>query len=197
MMKKLPKGQFGYLEKRKKREILFTLCLFAVALILYVIGLILKKTNQNMFPLFAILMCLPASRYLVSSILYVRAKGCSLKVRDMIRENVGELYGEYDLYFTSYNKNFAFSHMFYADGSLIGLSEDPSMDEKAFVTFMEDMLQKGQRKKCSIHVLTDPEKYCRRMREMNALVAAFDAETKEKESDRIADLFVLIHSITL
>ncbi len=197
-MNKIKKGQYGYLQNKRTKEIIITVILFVIAFSIYGAGLIIKKSNQSAFTIFAILMCLPASQYLIRVILYIRAHGCSSSARDLIHENIGSLYGEYDLYFTSYDKNFAISHMFYADGSLYAFTEDEKLQEKAFIAFLDEMLKKGQRKKCPIHVINDVEKYVKRMHELQTLIEKnTDPKALETDADRCADLFVLLHSITL
>ncbi len=197
-MTKLKKGSFGYLQQKKKREIVITVILFVIALSIYGAGLIIKKSNQSAFTVFAILMCLPASQYLIRVILYIRARGCSVSARDKIEESIGDLYGEYDLYFTSYEKNFAISHMVYADGSLYSFTEDDKLSEKSFAAFLDEMMKKGQRKKCPVHVINDLDKYVRRLKELQERNEKnVDAKELEVDADRCADLFVLLHSITL
>ena len=197
-MNKLKKGQFGYLQQKRTKEIVITVILFVIAFSIYGAGLIIKKSNQSAFTVFAILMCLPASQYLIRVILYIRAKGCSAYAREKIEENIGPLYGEYDLYFTSYDKNFAISHMVYADGSLYAFTEDEKLQEKTFAAFLDEMMKKGQRKKCGIHVINDLDKYVKRLNELQALAEKNrDPKAQEADADRCADLFLLIHSITL
>ena len=61
-MKKVKKGNYGYIRYERKKRLLVTLVMFAIPLVIYVTGYIQTKTRLNLFTFVAILGCLPASR---------------------------------------------------------------------------------------------------------------------------------------
>ena len=61
-MKKVKKGNYGYIRYQRKKRLLVTLVMFAIPLVIYVTGYIQTKTRLNLFTFVAILGCLPASR---------------------------------------------------------------------------------------------------------------------------------------
>ncbi len=66
---KAKKGEFGYLRKRKKGILIWIILLVAVALAIYITGLLLNKmSNRNVFTVVAILFALPVAKQLVAMI---------------------------------------------------------------------------------------------------------------------------------
>ena len=66
---KAKKGEFEYLSKRKKGIIVWIIVLVAIALAIYIVGLLLNKmSNRNIFTIIAILFALPIAKQLVAMI---------------------------------------------------------------------------------------------------------------------------------
>lgn len=66
---KAEKGEFGYLNKRKKGVLLWIILLVVIALAIYIAGLLLNKmSNRNVFTIVAILFALPVAKQLVALI---------------------------------------------------------------------------------------------------------------------------------
>ena len=56
----MPKGTYGYLEKKRKTELIRTILLFAIAFGIYLAGYFSTGTQQNLFTIIAVLGMLPA-----------------------------------------------------------------------------------------------------------------------------------------
>ena len=54
-MKKVKKGNYGYIRYERKKRLLVTLVMFAIPLVIYVTGYIQTKTRLNLFTFVAIL----------------------------------------------------------------------------------------------------------------------------------------------
>lgn len=66
---KVRKGEFGYLNRRKKGALLWIILLVVIALAIYIAGLLLNKmSNRNVFTIIAILFALPIAKQLVAVI---------------------------------------------------------------------------------------------------------------------------------
>ena len=173
---KNPKGEYGYLARQKKLNILYTAIEFGISLLIYITGYVTTHSNKNLFTIIAILGCLPACKMLVSVIMYCRAKGCSAQSHEAIALHVHTLAQKYDLYLTSYQKNFQVSHMAIRSHNLIGLTEDPSFDEKACLDHLQSILKKNGYKDVSIHIYQKPKDYTGRIDELEKLPAKADEE---------------------
>ena len=124
MKNKYTKGDYCFFQQKKKMEILKTILFFGISAALYVAGIIATGSNKNYLTIVAILGCLPASKSAVSMVMYLKAKGCSDKAYQFIAKEVGENIGAYNLYFTSYDKNFDMSHVFVKGMTIIGFTEN-------------------------------------------------------------------------
>lgn len=66
---KVKKGEFGYLNRRKRGALLGIIFLAAIALAIYIAGLLLNKmSNRNVFTIIAILFALPIAKQIVAVI---------------------------------------------------------------------------------------------------------------------------------
>ena len=76
-MKRVKKGQAGYIKYRRLLHLFLAIVMFAMAAILYFAGIKATGDNKNLLTVAAILGCLPASQSLVTAILGFRAKCCN------------------------------------------------------------------------------------------------------------------------
>lgn len=166
-MKKAIKGTYGYLNMKRTLVIIRTIVFFAVALALFAAGYAATHTKRNLLTIVAVLGCLPACKSLVNMIMYFRAAGCSLAAYEMIREVEGHLIGMFDMYFTSYQKNYAISHMVVEDRIILAYTEDPGCDISACREHFETMLKQAGYKDMTITVNNDLSRYCEQLKGLN------------------------------
>ena len=69
MKNKYTKGDYLYMQQKKKMGILKTICLFSISAALYIAGLVTVGSNKNYLTIVAVLGCLPASRSAVNMIM--------------------------------------------------------------------------------------------------------------------------------
>lgn len=171
-MKKNRKGNYRYLQKQRQIEILKTVLMFGISLSLFMIGYITTKTKANLLTVVAILGCLPACKSAVNMIMFFRAKGCSEPLHQDIERHIGTLTGLYDLYFTSYDKNFSISHLVVTSNQLVAFSENRSIQSQAFETHMKKMLEQDGLKDYTVKLFTEEKKYLQRLEELNTSATA-------------------------
>lgn len=129
-MHRIHKGEYGYIPYQKKMTIIRTVICFALCAAIFAIGYITTGTRKNLLTIVAVLGCLPASKSLVNVIMFLRAKGCSEEAHEKVTALSGDgLCQAYDLYMTSYDRNYPVAHAVSCKGSLIGLGE--AMDKTA------------------------------------------------------------------
>lgn len=166
-MKKIGKGEFGYIQKKRKTEIIKTLSMFSISLAIFIMGYLSTKTKSNYLTVVAVLGCLPASKSAVNMIMFLLAKGCSTPVKNRIEQAIGKLDGFYDLFFTSEKKNFAVSHLVVTKNSIIAFSESEKIDENEFQSHMKSLLNKEKISDVTVKLYLDVDKYCNRLTELN------------------------------
>lgn len=191
-MKKLlvPKGAFGYLENRKRVTALRTLLFFLISGSFYAAGILLTKTNKNLLTIVAILLCLPACKSTVNMILFLRAKGCSDALHKKVsgfRDDTMTVF--YDLYFTSYQKNYPISHMVLKGSMLCGITEHPSCRCSEAEKYLSQMLVQEGIKHVTVNIFSQEDTYIDRLsRLLNMQVE----DHKERE-----EIISLLHTISI
>lgn len=186
MMKKLliPKGSFGYLENRKKVTALRTLLFFLISGSFYAAGILLTKTNKNLLTIVAILLCLPACKSTVNMILFLRAKGCSGALHKKV-----SAFGDdtmtvfYDLYFTSYQKNYPVSHIALKGNVLCGITENVNCDCNEAEKHLEQLLAQEGIKNITVKIFSQTGKYLDRLSQLT-----YSGVEEHKKRQEIIDL---------
>lgn len=186
MFKKIIKGEYEYLKKKKIRVLLITLLYFAIALSIYLIGYITTGTKKNLLTVVAILGCLPACKSAVSMVMYFLSKGCSFSTYELIEENNNTLIPMYDMYFTSYNNNYAIANMIVKNKRIIGLTEDTSLDIDKCQEHLYSMLSQAGLKPSVITITKDLNKYIDMIKNLNLDEEPSDEEDKKDDEIRIA-----------
>lgn len=155
----IPKGHYGYIKRKHILEVIKTIVYFAVSLSLYIAGIVATKSNKNLLTIVAVLGCLPASKSMVSMIMFLRFKGCSEAVHKKLDRRYQNLYILYDMVFTSYDKNFEIDHMAVNNKMICAYSEKTKLDEKAFEKHLTDMLTQNGLKGITVKLFSDISKY--------------------------------------
>ncbi|MBO5093413.1 MAG: hypothetical protein J6C33_03530 [Lachnospiraceae bacterium] len=166
---KRTKGCYGYLQRQKKKEVVKTIAYFALSLAIFAMGYFSTGTKTNLLTIVAVLGCLPASKSAVSMFMYLKAGVCS---DDCYREV--EKYEEsddtlilYDLYLTSYLKNFQISAMAVKNNALCGYTEDAKCDLAAGEKHIADMLRQNGYDGLTVKLFRDRAKFIERLGQMN------------------------------
>ena len=188
MKNKMKKGEYGYLLYKKKVSIIMTIGMFAISLALYIAGYVTTKTNANLLTVVAVLGCLPASKSAVNMIMFLKAKGCLPKDKEAIDRAIDSLDGYYDLYFTSYQKNFPINHLVVTQNAIIAYSSDEKIVEKEFNEHMKDILNKERIQDITVKLFKDREKYINRLNELNQS----EADTSARK-----DIVSMLYSVSL
>lgn len=184
-----PKGSFGYIQNRKRFTAVRTVLYFALSISLYVAGYVTTGSNKNLLTIVAVLGCLPSCKSAVNFIIFLRAKGCSQELRDAVKKFDTELTSFYDLYFTSYQKNYQVSHMVVKGNVLCGITESVKCDVNEAQKHLEQMLLQEGIKNMTVKIFSDRRKYIDRLSQLTEL------ETEEnKNRDEIVNL---LYSISL
>lgn len=185
----LPKGSYGYIENRKLFTALRTLLYFAVCIGLYVMGYVTTGSNKNLLTIVAILGMLPACKSAVNMIIFLRAGGCSGALQEKVCAYDEELTTFYDMYFTSYQKNYPISHMVLKGNILCGITEHPKCDTNEAEKHLEQMLAQEGIKNVTVKIFTNTGKYIERIGQLEKL------ETEDHKN--LEGIISLLYSISL
>lgn len=158
--KRIVKGQYGYIKRQKIWAGIRTAVFYALALSLFLVGIKITGSKENLLTVAAILACLPAGRSTVNMIMFLRAAGCSEKAKQRIEPCAAGLMQLYDLFFTSYEKNYPVSHIAVKGNVVCGYSENSKTDCPACEKHLDTYLKQGGCKGVAVKIFDDIEKYC-------------------------------------
>ena len=188
MKSKFTKGDYLYLQNKKKLEVIKTIVFFGVSAALYIAGYVATGSNKNYLTIAAVLGCLPASKSAVAMIMNLKVKGCTEQAYKAISGKMGEKTGAYNLYFTSYDKNYATSHVFVKGMTIIAFTENDKFSEAGFEEHIKTVLNRDAIKGVNVKVYTDLDKYLTRMEQMQNL---------ENEKSRENDIMKTLCAVSL
>lgn len=163
------KGTKNYLSSQKKYEVIRTLIYFGISISLFAAGYITTKTRLNLLTVVAILGCLPASKSAVKMIMHLRYRSLSSSACETIEAQSEGLTVLYDMVFTAYERNYAVGHLAMRGNTLIGFTEDPKFQDKAFYTHIEQIFKKEVITGISVKIFSDLKKYTNRLSELKEL----------------------------
>ena len=180
---KVTKGCFGYLKVQKKKEIIRTIFYFALSISIFLMGYVSTGSKLNLLTVVAVLGCLPASKSAVSMIMYIKAGQCSQECYEQIKPYTDGTFMLYDLYLTSYQKNFQISAMAIKNNTVCGYTEDKKCDIAAGEKHIATVLQQGGYGNLTVKLFTDCGKFRERLSQLGEI-----AEKKEEKEKAVADI---------
>ncbi|MBP3468687.1 MAG: hypothetical protein J6K26_04130 [Lachnospiraceae bacterium] len=172
-MKRIAKGDFGYLKWQTKWEFVKTAVFFAAAIGVLLLGIHIAGTKNNLLTFVAVFGMLPASKELISFIMFIRASkySCPETLYQEV-ENLQEEQGVlvvYDLYMTSQERNYPIYCMCCRNKTLIGVAEWEAFDYKDAENHISVMLRQNGYRNISVKIFDNREKYIARMGELAGL----------------------------
>lgn len=189
-MNKISKGDFGYIENRKKRECLKTILMFLVPLALFFAGMMATKTRLNLLTVVAVLGMLPASKSAVLMIMYLKGHGISQKEYDDFEEQMGNLQKSYDNIFTAYDFSIEVPSLVVRAGNICGICNQKSKNLSQLEKHIETTLrQEGYHVNCKI--FDKKQQYLERLKSLREL------EETEKEQATTLGILQVLHDISL
>lgn len=175
------KGTFGYIDKRKKKQLGKAIGMFLAAALVFIFGYLANKNSKaNVFTVLAVLMVLPAAKLLVTYIVLSPYKSVSREKYDKVARinfDVGDL--KTDFVITSSEKVMFLSFLIIAKGNIIGLIGR----EKEDASYIEAYLSRNMKNlgyKFDVKIFKDEKQFLKRAEAISWLEYELDEE-KEKE----------------
>ncbi len=157
--KKLQKGMYGFLARKKRIEIIKTVVLYAIALAVFFLGWLHTNTKQNMLSIVAVLGILPASKSAVSMIMFLRCKSAPESLYAQLRpaEERGILL--YDLIFVLNEKMVKTDCIFVQDTSVVVYTQHKKMSEQEIAKQLKNFLCNQGKGKYAVQVIKNEQKF--------------------------------------
>ena len=161
-MKRVAKGKFGYTLSHRKWQILKMSVYVAIALAVFLLGLIVTKTTKNLMSIVAIVGALPISKELVGVIMSYKRKPMDQKIYEEISKKAGDLQQIYELLFTTAETSYPVEAVVIEGRDVICYSNDFKCDTTMLQKHLQKMLS-GNDFKQNVKVFTDYKKFMDRV----------------------------------
>ena len=130
------KGEFGYLNYRKKLNLIKMIVSFAVVAAVLIIGFIVYKTRANIFTVAAIVLVLPAAKMAVAYFVVLPHKPADNELKEKVESKSGSLGVYYDLIFSNSKKPIGTQAVVVSDAAVIALTNENKLFETSLKDFM-------------------------------------------------------------
>ncbi|MCR5511845.1 MAG: hypothetical protein K6F54_13010 [Lachnospiraceae bacterium] len=178
-MHRIKKGEYGYIASTRRLTIIRTVFYFALCAAIFIIGYVTTGTRRNLLTIVAVLGCLPAAKSLVNTIMFIRARGCDedthVQIEEVLKdadEVSARMKSAYDLYMTTYNKNYPVSHLTVYGNMVTGLIPGADTDTlNGCEKHIDERLKQESISGLNIKIFGDTGKYVSRLGQLSGLEA--------------------------
>ncbi len=184
-MKRVKKGNFGYIESARKFAIMRTAISLLACLALFLIGLLIHHSNKNAFSIIAAVGCIPAGLSAVNMIMYLKAHPCSKEAYDKIESHRGGLLIRYDLEMTSYEENYSIAAATVLDKNVCCFTELKSLDLENCEKHIRNQIAQSGYSSYTVKVFKDINAFCNRLDQLEQI-----RESKNIDPQAIEDAWV-------
>lgn len=138
---KVKRGDFGYIQAKKKKSLTGVLCMLAIGIVIFLTGLFLNKmSNRNIFTVIAVLFVLPGAKFLVAYIVTFPYHSVSQERYDRGKEALPEKMVLYtDLVITSAEKVMNLDFVAVGNKQVLGLTAKKEKE----LAYIRNYLTKG------------------------------------------------------
>lgn len=169
----LEKGTKGYIEKRRVRQLVYTLLAFIVVAIFFFTGYIRYNSTKTIFTVFAVLSVLPAAKYLSIYIITARYHSCDGTIYDnakAIANKVGAILIS-DIILTNETKNSNADLITVKGNKIICYITDSKTDKKYAADYIKKIIS-PEYKVLAVTVFADEKKYYSAINELKDIDAS-------------------------
>lgn len=150
--KNLKKGDYAYLGKKKKAEVIKTIIFFGIALAVFLTGYLHTGTRNNLLTIVAILGVLPASKSAVSMIMFLRYKPAEEQVYGQLQEYQGHGVILYDLIFVLNQQAVKSECVVIAGMELVVYTKNTKLSEGDISKQLKNFLSNQGKGNCAVKV---------------------------------------------
>lgn len=166
---KIAKGQYGYMDKQRKRVIITTISYYAISLAIFAMGYITTGSKRNLLTIVAVLGLLPASKSAVQMIMFLKAPRFSAEVAEILKAQAEGVDCAYELVLTTYETTFPITCVAVRDHSICAYSEFTKCNADAFEEHVKKMLKQDGYHDMTVKLMSDQMKFINRLHQMTEL----------------------------
>lgn len=180
---RLGKGEAGYIDQKKKKELLKVILEFGIVLALFITGYITTKTRLNLLTLVAILGCLPASKAMVGFLMLLPRKSLAKEKIDLVEKKGQHLTKLYDMVLTSYEHVMPVENIVIQGNTICGYAINEKLDFVYLEKYIRTTLKNNKLDQVSVKMFKDFPAYIARIEAMDNLAADSAAKNKKREEE--------------
>lgn len=179
-MKKIKKGQAGYLTYKKKAQILRTVIYFTLCILIFALGYWQTGSKENLLTVVAVVGILPSSKALVDVIVRIPYHSIKPEIAEEIAQKSNYLTVIYDLIITSTEKIMPVSCIVISGNKIFGYTENKKVDGNLVASNIKKMLASHD---CdvSVKILNEYKPFLSRVEGLNNIQAIEQSNTKKEE----------------
>ncbi len=183
---KISKGAYGYIDAKKKRQLLWTMILFAIVGLIFGTGVLIYKTRLNVLTVAAVVGVLPAAKALISYVVLFRYHTFDRTAFDKIMEHAGTLLLGFDYVITTEKKEYPIQAAAVCQKTICLFTTQQDMEEKQCVEYIKNILKSNKYEGNTIKIYKSLPEFLERLDEMNDKLS--DHERKEREEQAVLGL---------
>lgn len=166
LKKKFKKGEYGYLQYNKVRQLLITLLLLFIVAIIFYTGIIIYHNTKNFFTVIATVSVIPTAKFAVSYLMIMKHKSCDLKLFEKSLKSASDSIVLADLLLSSTEKIIPIKIAVINDNSTYLLSELEVDKIKKSETYIREFLE-TEAKVSSVRIFNNEEKFVKAIKTLN------------------------------
>ena len=182
-MKKCEKGTPGYLEYKKKVEIIRTVVYFLLVAAVYLLGYSQTHTNKNLLTVVAVVGCLPACKALVGVITRLPYPSIDPKRAEEVRALSPHMTSVFDLVVTSRDKIMPIDALVISGNKVFGHLTGKKADLQYTEKHISSILLENHFKDVSVKMYPDYKKFLSRIEGLENIAAVEKENTAEYEAE--------------
>lgn len=184
-MKLVEKGNYGYVDSRKKVLMILTIICFAIVFTILFIGIIVCKTKNNIMTVFAILTVLPSAKVAVSWLMFVRYQSPKKEDYEKLVQQADKLPILSDCLMTCKDKTIYVDFAVITDATIYCYTRNANFDEAYFEKNVVDFI-KSCGDTITVKLYKDFDAFVKKAHAANA------NENKEGKMERVKNDFLIL-----
>jgi len=184
----LEKGTFGYIKKNKRRQMGLVILMFVIAVAMFITGLIVNKNDKaNLLTALAILMVLPAAKFLTLYIVMFPYKSVSKERYEKVKAKVNDnIIVMTDMVITSTQRSMNLDFILITDNQVLCLLGKAKQDVKYIEGYLAKTLSTSRADSFTVKVFTDEKKFMECIPERD-----FEKSSLQEEAYRVIRTLVV------
>lgn len=175
------KGEFSYLQMRRKKTSINTILCFVMVLIVFFTGLITTRTRNNLLTVVAILGVLPASKAAVGMIMHLRVKPMNKDFHQKCQPFENKMTILYHMLISSKERVVFAECLAIYEHSLFLLCKNPKINEKELCAYLKKTLANQGKGNASVKLFREEGPFIERLKSVqNVSKKDNAAETEQK-----------------